>query len=273
MTSVEYVRHDGVCLAVECLGSGPALIYAHGLTGNRVHSIRQLEGLADRFRVIAFDQRGHGYSTPVTDPALYALPRMSGDVAAILDFFGIERAIVGGESMGAATSLRFALEHPHRLTALLLCAPAFGPGLHPERQALHMLGRQFESAGKESIVDGLRRQWHEQGMSQAATDYWVSVLLSHSSTAQAVACHTVAEWTMLSSMDELSSLRVPVQIIAYPNDTMHPLALAQTMYAVIPRAELEIVESCKTLFEDVPRPGRIFRRFLEFAAENWTDDI
>ena len=50
-------------------------------------------------RIIAFDQRGHGDSTPIRDLSLYEPAAMAADSAEILDAFGIERAIIGGESM------------------------------------------------------------------------------------------------------------------------------------------------------------------------------
>ena len=77
------VPNDGLELAVETFGEGPWLVFAHGLTGNRYGTRRQFTPLADRYRIVIYDQRGHGDSTPVTDPALYDLDRMAGDMAAV----------------------------------------------------------------------------------------------------------------------------------------------------------------------------------------------
>ena len=59
---------DGLELAVETFGDGPWLVFAHGLTGNRHGTRRQFAPLADRYRIVIYDQRGHCDSTPVTDP-------------------------------------------------------------------------------------------------------------------------------------------------------------------------------------------------------------
>ena len=112
MNKMHHVESDGLELAVESFGAGPPLVFAHGLTGTRNNTRDQFAPLADRYRIVIFDQRGHGDSTPVTDPALYDVHRMAYDMAAVMDALGIERAIVGGESMGAATALLFALKWP-----------------------------------------------------------------------------------------------------------------------------------------------------------------
>ena len=109
-----FVASDGLLLAAETFGEGKPLVFAPGLTDNRGYIRRQLLPLADRYRIVTYDQRGHGDSTPVTDPALYTPERMAGDMARILDAFDIERAVIGGESMGAATALLFAFTWPER---------------------------------------------------------------------------------------------------------------------------------------------------------------
>ena len=97
-----YVESDGLKIAAETFGAGAPLVFAHGLTGNRQAIRRQFESLADRYRIVIFDQRGHCDSSPVTDPALYDPSRMADDMRAVLDHLKIDRAIIGGESMGAA---------------------------------------------------------------------------------------------------------------------------------------------------------------------------
>ena len=97
---MHHVESDGLKIAVEVAGDGAPLIFAHGLSGNR-HIMRQeLAPLADRYQIITYDQRGHGDSTPITDPSLYNAERMADDLRAVLDDLKIERAIIGGEVYG-----------------------------------------------------------------------------------------------------------------------------------------------------------------------------
>ena len=148
---------DGLELAVETFGDGPWLVFAHGLTGYRHGTRRQFAPLADRYRIVIYDQRGHGDSTPVTDPALYDLERMAGDMAAVMDALGIEQAIVGGESMGAATTLRFALRWPQRVRALLLTAPAFSDVPQPCRRSDRQHGVRNQDVRHGRVSPAFRR--------------------------------------------------------------------------------------------------------------------
>src|SRR5260370_37354667 len=83
----------------------------------------QVAAFADRYRVILWDMRGHGRSDDPSDPAAYSEALTVGDMAAVLDACGEERAIIGGLSLGGGLSLAFYLAHPARVCA----PPAVGP--------------------------------------------------------------------------------------------------------------------------------------------------
>ncbi|WP_375459745.1 alpha/beta fold hydrolase [uncultured Enterovirga sp.] len=72
------------------------------------------------YRVVAFDNRGHGGSTKFHDPAAYDTRLMAADAVGLLDHLGIDQAHVMGYSMGARISAYVALDHPGRVRALLL---------------------------------------------------------------------------------------------------------------------------------------------------------
>ncbi len=124
---------DGVVLAGEEADSDPArppIVLLHGLTATRRYVVmgsRLLE--RSGHRVVAYDARGHGRSTPAPDPAAYGYERLARDLGAVLDALEIPRAALAGASMGAHTALRFALEHPSRVAALGLVTPAFDPSV------------------------------------------------------------------------------------------------------------------------------------------------
>lgn len=78
--------------------------------------------LAERFRIIAFDQRGHGRG--LRNGARFGFARCADDVVDVLDALSIDRAIAVGYSMGGPVALRFAHRHPARTAGLVLCATA-----------------------------------------------------------------------------------------------------------------------------------------------------
>ena len=97
MSELYRIASDGLTLVAETFGAGRPLVFSHGLTNNRQQGNRLMAPLTRSCRMVTFDQRGHGESSPVTDPALYGVDRMAADIAAVMDFLGIERALVAGE--------------------------------------------------------------------------------------------------------------------------------------------------------------------------------
>ena len=256
------IESDGLKLAVEEFGSGPPLLYGHGLTGSRIQTAHQLAPLAATHRVIVYDQRGHGDSTPVTDPPAYGVERMAGDVAAILDALGIERAVLGGNSMGAGTALRFAMENPERVEALILTAPAFADRTNPAADQLRQIGWDVARLGIEGyLARAIGEEWPAAGMSADAVAFRAGIWRSHNAASIAVACETVADWVPVPDLMELSALRFPAQVIAWDGDAVHPLEFARRIAGALPRGRLELSDVL-TYYNDPPAVGRLCTEFL-----------
>jgi pimeloyl-ACP methyl ester carboxylesterase len=122
--------HDGVEIAFLDEGEGEPIVLVHGFAStaqvNWVHPGWVTTLTRAGRRVIALDNRGHGASSKLYDPAAYHSARMADDVRALLDHFGINRADVMGYSMGARITAFFALAHPARLRRAVLG----GLGMH-----------------------------------------------------------------------------------------------------------------------------------------------
>jgi pimeloyl-ACP methyl ester carboxylesterase len=111
---------NGVEIAYEDLGSGPAVVLLHGYPFNRSLWRDQVSALRGDFRVIAPDLRGHGESA-VTSGAS-TMEAMANDVACLLDLLDISQATIGGLSMGGYVALAFSRLFPSRVQALVLAA-------------------------------------------------------------------------------------------------------------------------------------------------------
>ncbi|MCB9452337.1 MAG: alpha/beta hydrolase [Anaerolineaceae bacterium] len=264
MSEVLYVPSDGLTLAVETFGSGPALIFAHGLTGNRHITRAQFAPLADRYRIIIYDQRGHCDSTPVTDPALYHPIRMAEDMTAVLDALDVDTAIVGGESMGSATTVMFTLRHPERVKKLLLTAPAFGDTVNTEAAGVAEMGRSMLALGKEAyLAASATRQRDELGWPQPVIDAVARMHGAHDPASFATACEAVMLWKLLPDLELLKFITCPTCIIAWENDPLHPLELAQRYAATIPDSRLEMLPALVDLFMRPQVVGEIYGQFLD----------
>jgi len=122
--------HDGVEISFLDEGEGEPIVLVHGFASNK-----EVNWVAPGWvttltragrRVIALDDRGHGQSSKLYDPALYSTSLMAGDVRALLDHLGIARADVLGYSMGARITAFLALEHPDYVRSAILG----GLGIH-----------------------------------------------------------------------------------------------------------------------------------------------
>jgi len=122
--------HDGVEIAFLDQGEGEAIVLVHGFAStahvNWVYPGWVATLVQAGRRVIALDNRGHGASSKLYDPAAYHSARMADDVRALLDHLGLARADVMGYSMGARITAFFARAHPTRLRRAVLG----GLGIH-----------------------------------------------------------------------------------------------------------------------------------------------
>src|SRR5436190_20700333 len=116
-------HHGSVELAFLDEGLGPPIVLVHGFASSKEVNWVQPGWFATLQsvgrRVIAFDNRGHGGSSKLYDPADYHTTKMAADVAALLDHLQIERADVMGYSMGARIAAFLALEHPGRVRSMV----------------------------------------------------------------------------------------------------------------------------------------------------------
>jgi len=260
-----YVESDGLKIAAETSGAGAPLVFAHGLTGNRHAIYRQFVPLVDRYRLVIFDQRGHCDSTPVTDPALYDTSRMADDMRAVLDHLKIDRAVVGGESMGAATSLLFALKYPQRVEKLLLTAPAFGDSHNPSRQGLQEMGDNLRRLGIEGFLTFNAAERQRLGLKWPAdvAELVATLLRSHDAASLATALRAVADWQLFDDLSDVANLKCPVCILAWENDPLHPFDLAQRLAATLPNAQLEMLPPLPAIFQTPQLVGELYKKFLE----------
>ena len=114
--------NDGLRIHYEVVGSGEPLVLYHGLTGSgeRWRDTGYVAGLAEAYRLILIDARGHGESDKPHDQEAYGRRRQATDVVAVLDDLEIATARVWGHSMGGDVALMLGHHHPGRVSALVV---------------------------------------------------------------------------------------------------------------------------------------------------------
>jgi len=234
------IERAGVRLAAEESGEGAPVVLLHGLTATRRYVVMGSRALERRgHRVIRYDARGHGRSGPA--PA-YAYPELAADLLAVMDGFGIERAVLAGASMGGHTLLRVALDAPERVAGVVVVTPAFDPEGDPELERWDALAEGLRAGGIEGFVAAYRveEQVPPAWQTTVATVLRQRMARHDDLGAVADALQQVPRSRPFESWDELGRLAVPALVVASRDeaDPGHPLALGERCAAAIPGARL-----------------------------------
>ena len=91
---------NGIEIDYEATGAGPAVLLSHGYSATRRMWDDQHRALGERYRVISWSMRGHGATESPADPARYSSPLTIADMKTLLGHLGVERAVIGGLSLG-----------------------------------------------------------------------------------------------------------------------------------------------------------------------------
>ena len=239
------IEDGGVELWTEEHGEGIPVVLLHGLTATHRYVVMGSRSLErSGHRLIAYDARGHGRSSPAPDRSAYEYGALTRDLEVVLDQFGIDRAILAGASMGAHTLLAFALRAPERCAGLVVITPAFEPDEvdDPDRLARwDALSEGLRTGGVEGFVsaygiDEVPPDWHETALKVIRQR-----LAQHEHLdAVADALHVVPRSRPFGTIDELSAISIPVTVVASADeaDPGHPLAVGEAYADAIRGAEL-----------------------------------
>jgi len=117
-----FASHRGQQIHYTVAGSGPLVVLQHGLFMDADSWVQNgmVEALANGFRVACIDSLGHGLSDKPSDPELYSQAQRAGDIGAVIDDLGCDRAHLVGYSMGGWLSVGVAKHHPERLASLVI---------------------------------------------------------------------------------------------------------------------------------------------------------
>ena len=224
-------RVNGIEIDYEDTGRGRPILLTHGHMSSRIAWDGQHRTLADRYRVISWDIRGHGQTVSPDDPAGYSLELTIGDVRALLGQLGVERAVIGGLSLGGYISLAFALAHPEMVEALVICDS--GPGYRNDQARAQWNERAFarsaelETKGLEVLESRSREVRESRGRQRSAQ------ALAH-------ATRGILAQQGSTVIDGLPSIGVPTLVIVGDQDKPF-VAPCEYMAKKIPGARLEVI--------------------------------
>ncbi len=215
----------------------PTVILLHGWTASAdVNFFTCYEPLAEHYRVVAFDHRGHGRG--LRSRKSFRLEDCADDVIAVADALGVGPFIAVGYSMGGAVAQLLGQRHPTRVAGLVLCATApYFAGRRPERLSflgltgLAALARVTPAQARDWITEQVYLQrksqsWEPWAVEQAASHDWRMIL---------EAGKAIGEFSSLAWIADISA---PTSLVVTMDDQVVPLHRQVELFALIPGADI-----------------------------------
>jgi pimeloyl-ACP methyl ester carboxylesterase len=221
---VPVLERDGVTIAYQVhgvVGRTPVLL-SHGYSASSAMWRANLAALSVDRQVVTWDLRGHGDSASPEDPSAYSEAHSVADMTAVLDACGLDRAVVGGLSLGGYLALAFYLAHRDRVAALLLFDT--GPGYKRDD------GRQKWNAFAETTA----RSFEEKGLAALSESPEVGSG-PHNPVGLALAARGILAQHTSAVIDSLPSVHVPTLVLVGSEDRLF-LGAADYMATKIPGA-------------------------------------
>jgi Predicted hydrolases or acyltransferases (alpha/beta hydrolase superfamily) len=264
----------GVELSGEEVGEGSPVVLLHGLTATRRYVLHGSIALARRgYRLVSYDARGHGESSPAPDGSGYGYgyEALTEDLRAVL----AERApgaqpVLAGHSMGCHTAVAHALDHADEVAALVLAGPVT-LGLPATEESLAYWDRLADGLERGG-VDGFMEAY--EASLEASPDWTETALritrqrmqLHRHPDAVARALREVPRSLPFEGLEELETLDVPALVVASYDeaDPGHPYAIAEAWAERLPAGRLVSEEPGKSpLAWQGGRLSRVIGDFLE----------
>ncbi len=247
-------------------GAGPVLVLLHGIGSQSGSWVRQIEALAPRFRVVAWDAPGYGESDPLPG-ATPSAADYAAALAALLEALDIEHAVLVASSLGALVAGAFAARWQERVAGLVLLNPAGGYGRASAQDREEKLAARLERLAKlgprgmaEELAPGMLSA--SASAEARALAAWSTAALRPDGYAQAA--------RMLANgrlVEDAALYPGPVLVVGTSADTITPPAGCEQIARAFPRGRFRLLEGPGHLsYLDVP--AAVNTLIAEFAARD-----
>jgi pimeloyl-ACP methyl ester carboxylesterase len=236
---METVEVDGLRVGYERAGQGPPLVLLHGYVGDGATTWRgQLEGLSDRFTVVAWDAPGAGGSSD--PPESFGLAGYADCLAGFIGRLGLEHPHVVGLSFGGALALELYRRHPGVPATLVLASAYAGWGgslpADVTAQRLRQALALSELSGEEFVGTLLPTMFSEGTAPEAVAAFGASMRSFHPAGFRAMARASAG-----NVREVLGRIEVPTLLVYGDRDVRAPLAVAEDLHAAIPGSRLVVL--------------------------------
>ena len=260
--------NDPVSIAYEMQGSGPLVVFLHGIGGNRTNWYEQLAHFSDRFCAVAWDARGYGASDD--SPQTLRFSDYADDLVRLLDHLQAERAHFVGLSMGGMILQDFYNRYAHRVATLALVDTSAGFGAASEAEKRDFLSRRLDPLERgltpKDIAPGVVQVLASKYASVAAREQLTASLSALRVEPYKQALHAIVTTDFRST---LSKITTPTLVIVGDDDIVTPPAASEFLVKHISSSSLVRIPQAGHL-TNIEKPAEFhaaLRPFLEQHAQ------
>ncbi len=256
-------KANGIQINYEIHGEkGPWITLSHSLACNLHMWDAQIAMLKARYRVLAYDTRGHGASEAPN--AAYSMDQLAQDLKELLATLKIQETHFVGLSMGGMIGMTFALKHPDVFKTLVLCDTS---SRIPAEAAAVWEGRikTAREQGMEPLIQPTLERWFTEPFRKSHPDVMKRVgdmIRATPAAGYAGCCHAIPQ---INLTDRLGAIKCPVQIIVGEQDVGTPVAMSEAIHKAIPGSELVLVPSASHL-SNLEQPDAFNKALGRFLA-------
>jgi 3-oxoadipate enol-lactonase len=257
-------RVNNIEIAYDDIGSGPAVVLIHGYPFNRSMWAEQVSALADSNRVVTLDLRGQGESE--SSPGASTMKLMAEDVQALMDELGIDRAVLGGLSMGGYVTLAFYQLFSERVEKLLLADTRAQADTDEGKATRAEQVQQVLAEGMAGIVNAMLPKLlsPETVSKRPEIVKRVRDMMIHTKPEGAAgALRGMAERE--DQTERLSQITVPTLIVVGREDPITPVADSEKMHERIAGSELVVIDNASHV-SNIEQPEQFNRALRDFLG-------
>ena len=214
-------------------GAGTPVLLVMGATYTSAMWYPVIDALAGRHRVIWFDNRGIGQSSPVT---FGSIEDMAADAAAVLDAAGVDRAHVYGVSLGGVVALQLALQSPERARSLVLGCTGILSADKPRAPGVVTLLARLPSGVRKRVLGLLSRNGYGSAATAEAIAEDRAVLSAPSGSTTGVLQQQKALRAYAVQRSAVERLQLPALVLHGTEDGTVPFAFGQELAEALPRS-------------------------------------
>jgi pimeloyl-ACP methyl ester carboxylesterase len=229
------------------------LVMTHGFAGPSRNWWPELDPLAENRAVLAYDVRGHDRSSVPADLDAYSMPQFASDLAGLLKAIGVERAHIGGVSMGGMVTAQFAVDYPEMCASVMICDSTCGNGVDEgaggkwEQTMQKGIGALSHMVAKYGLKETILREyeWKQQNdphikVSPYSLDDDLARIAIMTVPGYVGAAHAIL--TRPDLTDRIPAITAPTMVMIGEWDDFLPAA--QRDHALIQNSRLVVRERC-----------------------------